>query len=261
MMMVALISMLQSYDDGPAKHNTQAAGAPGSSSNKCTSCHTGGSFGTVSIDFEFKDENDSVVTEYIPEKVYDVKVTVSASSGTPAAYGYQMVALDDENDDNAGDWSNQSSNSNVRTVSSRDYVEHKAPSATNEFTVSWTAPSSGLGDVTFYIGANAVDDNGQRTGDNAKLDKFTISELKSDTSDTIPEGVYQIQSSETIVSYPNPVRDQLHLNVSSNAIVVFNLNGDIVLRGSNQNVMDVSGLPSGLYIIRCENAIGQFLKL
>ena len=52
--------------------------------------------------------------------------------------------------------------------------------------------------------------------------------------------------------FPNPVSDQLHLkNISDGPIAIFSLDGREVLSFDvPQEVIDVSGLPSGIYFLR-----------
>ena len=80
---------------------------------------------------------------------------MSNSAGTPDGYGFSMICLD-ANDNNYNGWANASSNAQLSTSAGRNYVEHDGISSSNEFTVDWTAPSASTGDVTFYVGANAV---------------------------------------------------------------------------------------------------------
>ena len=46
--------LLTSNSSGPASNGNRATGAPGDAT-MCTSCHTGGSFGTVDIDLNVLD--------------------------------------------------------------------------------------------------------------------------------------------------------------------------------------------------------------
>ena len=98
--------------------------------------------GNVSIDFEMTNASGAVVDAYKPDSVYSVKISVNNSMGTPAGYGFQMICLDDANDDNISGWSNPSSNAQLSTSAGRNYVEHDGISSTNVFAVDWTAPET-----------------------------------------------------------------------------------------------------------------------
>ena len=53
-------------------------------------------------------------TEYIADSVYEIKITVSNSAGTPDGYGFSMICLD-ANDNNYNGWANASSNAQLST--------------------------------------------------------------------------------------------------------------------------------------------------
>ena len=174
------ITLLTSNASGPASNGNRATGAPGDGSNTCVSCHNGnGNFGNVSIDLSMTDQNGNLKSEYVPDSVYEIKVTVNNSMGSPAGYGFQMICLDSD-DDNYDGWDNPSSNAQLSTSASRDYVEHDGISSSNEFTVDWTAPSEGSGEITFYVGANAVNGTGGTDMDRAAIDNFSFDEKEEE---------------------------------------------------------------------------------
>lgn len=241
--------LIVSNSSGPAANNTRATGAPGDGGNTCVTCHNNsGSFGDVSISFELQNGSGSAVTEYKADSVYQVKVTVENSSGTPAGYGFQMICLDDENDDNYNGWANPSANAQLSTSASRNYVEHNAISSTNEFTVDWTAPEEGTGDVTFYIGGNAVNGANGTGGDRAAIDEFTISEAAPDTT---ANGIRDLNVAAWKV-FPNPVSDVLYLEALEvvPSLVIYNAQGQLVSSSDvHENSIDVSHLKTGFYTI------------
>lgn len=256
--------LFQSNASGPASNGNRATGAPGDGT-ACTTCHTGGAFGTISIDLSIKDTGGTEVTEYMPGATYDLTVTVNESMGSPSGYGFSMIGLFDSDDSNVGGWSNESSNAQLSTSAGRNYVEHDGASATNEFSVDWTAPSEGSGSVSFYIGANAVNLNGGNTEDNAALTSVSIAEMAGDTNDSIPAGI-----SEDIVSqlglFPNPAIGSVQLRGfdRGDAYSIWSANGELVSQDIIENTqIDVQDLPSGYYFIRKEatSAVLPFVKL
>lgn len=255
---VIAMTTLQSYNDGPATNLTQATNAPGSGNNKCTSCHGGGNFGTVEIDFQLITDSGNAVTEYVPGQVYTISAAVNHANGNPSGFGIQMVALDDANNATAGAWANPSANAKLVTLSSRNYFEQNAPSASNLFTGDWTAPAEGTGSVTFYMGANAVNGNGGTNGDNAVLDQVTFTEAVADTAN----GILNIELEQLSV-FPNPVMDILNVSGldQKDQLEIFSINGQRMMLGAeSNNSIDVSVLPTGIYILKTENKVARFLK-
>lgn len=53
----------------------------------------------------------------------------------------------------------------------------------------------------------------------------------------------------TIMAYPNPVKDALHLNLEADEITIYNLLGKQVLNAHNVQTINVSGLSNGIYIL------------
>ena len=145
--------------------NDARTGAPGESTCGTTSCHTGGGTandGSISLN-GLPDMLESGMT-------YNLSVRLTITDGSPQLGGFQMTALDGNND-KAGDFSNPGANVGVSgAANSREYAEHRnAKSFTSSslsYMVAWTAPSSlGTDEVTFYIAANFADGDGGRTGD------------------------------------------------------------------------------------------------
>jgi hypothetical protein len=256
---VVALTTLQSYKNGPAENNTQATNAPGSSANKCTSCHGGGSFGAVTVDFSMISDSGIAVTEYTPGATYTLNVRVNNASGTPAGFGLQAVALKDSDNNNAGDFTNPSANAQIMTLSGRKYFEHNNTSAANEFTCEWTAPAATSGAVTFYFGANAVNGNNATNGDNAVLTDVTFQEAVGDE----PDGIFEM-AFEKLSVFPNPAKDVINIEGISKrtAIEIYALNGTKVSETISDNgKVDITNLPSGLFIVKSGNKIARILKL
>ncbi len=104
----------------------------------------------------------------MPNTTYPITVTVTRTNSVPQLAGFQMVVLDDSNN-NAGTLSNPGPGSTIQTSGGRTYHEHNpAQPYTNNmatFTVDWTSPASGSGTITMYAAANLANDNGSNSGD------------------------------------------------------------------------------------------------
>ena len=150
--------------------NEGNTGAPGEGGNTCGFCHNGGGFGSVSGMLSVLDGSGSPVSAWEAGETYDLTLDISASNGTPSGYGFQLTALDASNNE-VGSLAAGSSNTKTATASAvggRTYAEHNGgASASPSFTVAWTAPAAGAGDVTFYFCGNAVNLNGASSADNA----------------------------------------------------------------------------------------------
>ncbi len=248
-------------------------GAPGDqvlsngSPRTCISCHGSSSSGIeVGLDIEILDGNGiSIATSgYTPGETYEVKVTIPTISGSPAAVAFQMVALNaalGESGPDISDWQPISSNVQVSAASNtgRTYVEQTAPSSSNEFRMSWTAPTDLEGEVTFYSCGNGVNLNGATSGDNAACNTLVISSDQTSLASDLQKNIQQVKV------FPNPVSDQVNINIfaktSGNySIQLLNTIGQQVYvrevnlsNGDNQQVIEMSNLSQGMYILRVSN--------
>lgn len=270
------ICLFQSNSSGRANAaGSGNTGAPGDASSTCITCH--GTSASIQVDLSIEATNaDGVgVTQYEPEATYTFKVTLDPQMGNPSAYGFQMLSLNaplDMNGDAINSWVNASSNANIVEISStnRTYVEHANPSATNEFTVDWVAPSQGSGVVTFYACGNGVNFNGSTSGDNADCATFVFEEA-------VVSGTQELASAIDISIAPNPARDFLQLKTNlaqSNTyqVEIYNLSGQLMQQqlntldaGVQDTRVPISNLTNGIYIIQVgngkETANLKFVKL
>lgn len=156
-----LTFLLLSFNDDPPN---DVAGAPPADGNTCANCHGGGSFdGGVSI--------SGLPATIEPNTSYTITVTVSNPDGNAAKAGFQLVALD-EDDDNAGNMSNASSGMGFDSSGDRIFAEHRGGqffNASNQasWNFTWTAPASISGSsISMYAVGNITNSNGSTGGDN-----------------------------------------------------------------------------------------------
>ena len=87
------------------------------------------------------------------------------------------------------------------------------------------------------------------------LDQLTI--LGAETA-TLP-----VQSNDITVSlYPNPVKDQLNVSSEStiNAVLIYSLQGQIMLETKETDLIDLQNLPAGVYQVLVQTAAGTVRK-
>lgn len=173
--LAAATLVLFSYDNGPAQHNTLVTGAPFNSSQNCSKCHKGGSFGGA-ISLRLLDATtNAAVTSYKPGKKYKFEIALSKTSSGNVKYGFQTVCVNSANA-NVSKWGAVPANTHKIRKSTRDYVEHSTPLTSGTITIPWTGPVAGTGSVTFYTGGNIVDGNNLTSGDQPVNTSLTISE-------------------------------------------------------------------------------------
>ena len=247
--------LLMNNSNGPGEEqDADRTGSP-LSSGACNvaGCHDDGVF-NPSVSIELLKDN-LPVDKYQPGETYDMKVTITASQGTPSGYGFQAVALS-SNDESAGAWSDIPAGMHSITLSNnRTYVEHTTPNTNNNtFECKWTAPQAGTGEVTFYTAGNAVNLDNDVTGDGAKTAQITFTEED-------PNSIKTEHQFFNFTIFPNPVQDVLNIEIGSRNSGEFDLqitdiNGKIVdmeriqlNEGQNEKKFNVNNLPIGFYLI------------
>lgn len=258
--LIGLSIVLSSSSQGRAfAANAGNTGAPGEST-VCGSCHAGGSFTSTTYQIELLDSQNNVVNSYIPGNVYTLRGSFTTPIGgiSPPRYGFQVVSLIGTNTAyNA--WSSPSANARVASASNgRSYAEHRGPSASNVYTVNWTAPTAGSGNVTFYSAANGVNRNSNTSGDNSFRNQITISE-------SISTGISNVESVSDFLLYPNPVKNVLYITGAPDfkgALSIIDQSGKVVLVApfnGPQLTLQMGDLSNGLYFVRAESTTGELL--
>ena len=256
---VALLGNKNGRASTPPGHGN--TGAPGDESFSngqpivCNSCHTASNI-TSSLAISVLNTSGDTVTQYVPGQQYTARVVVTAVTGNPQGYGFQMIALKDTGNTDLDGFSDMNPNNyKIVTVNStgRTYAEHDNVSTPNTFNVKWTAPATGTGSVTFYAAGNAVNKNGQNNGDGASFSNLKLTEgSSSSTKNPDAERI-------ALRVWPNPAESEAKMSVTlpeggAYRLAVFNLSGRLVWETSQQlpagdNLLDVpvAGWEAGVY--------------
>lgn len=183
------------------------SGAPGETS--CTACH-GGSTNTGSGTLEFHVGADST---YSPGQTYICNVKIMQTGLDK--FGFVNLALKNSNNTTIGTFDVMDSvNTRKYTLGGRNYFSHTPCGAdagsvgNNEWSYSWTAPSTDVGNITLYISALAANHNHATTGDFTYTKTITLRPLATSVAE-IPG----LLTSLTV--YPNPVSDFISLSYTN----------------------------------------------
>ena len=254
-----------------AAQNSGNTGAPGDANVTCGGCHATNSQVQISIDMSLTDENGAAIDqEYTPGSTYDLSVMINDEMGSPAVYGFQLLALKaalDVAGDETSDYTDISSNAQKSFAGNteRSYLEHKGASISNEFSAKWTAPETGSGPVSFYFCGNGADDSGNTQGDNIACSKIQLEEKKISSVNTIA-GVSEVRT------FPNPTTDHLTIEVTARDAVesqmtIMNLAGqqfenrNVELKtGVNAINLDLSNFNNGLYFLQFTTEKGMITR-
>ncbi len=158
---ILFLAFSGSHPTGPAGYT----GAPGD--GVCSQCH-----GSQSSSINGVITVNGLPATVSPNTTYNLTVTNTVTSGNPVRTGFQVVALNDANNANAGDMTNNSANSSLKTASGKEYFGHQPAvmfmgNTMVSWDVDWTSPATNM-DVTFYGVANFANGSGSG-GDRIKF--------------------------------------------------------------------------------------------
>ncbi len=151
-------------------------GAPGD--GNCNNCHTGNNVNN----FEGVLEIQGLPEEIIPNANYTIKVVAKKTGGDVVRAGFQMVILDDNNQ-NTGTFSNPGSNAVLKEDQGRNYFEHNPAQRFEDqeevsWTVDWMAPSEANTGINIY--ANSIFGNGSGSSGDLQMETTLSSVVVND---------------------------------------------------------------------------------
>lgn len=162
------------YSGGPPAGLTHAPGE-----GNCTQCHSGTLDTTSSNIANISLSGNFTGGGYIPDSTYTM--TLSYSQSGISKFGFELTCLTSTNV-MAGDFTKTSTATNKVTTTiggaTRQYMQHSGSgnsgSGSISWTFQWTAPSSNVDSVSYYVVINAANGNGGTSGDAIRAKKFKI---------------------------------------------------------------------------------------
>ena len=229
--------------------------SPLSGSSSCATCHNSGAF-SPSIKVQLLD-GENPVSVWEPEKTYTLSVAIEDADAAEG-YGFQAVLLAGDNDSNAGMFGTPSDGIQVTTLNEVDYAEHNTSSTDNVFTIDWTAPAAGLGDIRIYAAGNAANNNASTQGDQGVF--LTEPVVISEMGPSIAED--RLLRFDEISIFPNPTPAAINLRINNSragryTLDLFNAMGQ-KLQSQNVNLVqgiqthriDLTDQPQGVYFLQ-----------
>ncbi len=209
---------LNSFILKTAGMHPSSTGAPGelTCANAQTGCHS---------DANVTNDNSNIVntfaysaadSSYIPNQTYTI--ILKAKKAGIAKFGFGMVALQNSNTSNMGTWvvtdvARTHTITGTGSLSSRKYITHSTngtpafSAGLGQWSFQWTAPSSNVGNITFYYATNCTNNNNKSLGDQLFLSSFQIHPSKGTS-------ITEFINEENFKAVLNPVSHQLILHYS-----------------------------------------------
>jgi len=232
-------------------------GAPGE--QNCTFCHSGSTqAGTTENVFTVFDANNNPVTTYVLGESYTVNLALASN---PSKKGFQSTALSAANA-MAGDFSaGTTTQINTSTVSGgqRKYANHKNTSnssSTPLWSWTWTAPTTNVGDVTFYVASNKANGNNNDNGDVIYLSQHEISApstagIEENEFKSFFNASYNAEKNGVQLNFNSLKADRIYINIvdlSGKSVIARNVG--IAKIGINSEFVSLPNqLPKGYYVV------------
>ncbi len=234
-------------------------GAPGETT--CTGCHS-----TFPLNSGTGSLNVTDLSNWQPGQDYDLTVTVDDPDAS--RWGFSFTVLN-EAGDSVGTLSALDGNTQTASSGSRDYAKQTSSGTQSgttsqaSWTMRWTAPAAGTGNVTLYMAGNAANGNGATSGDHIYADSFSWAE---GTASPVPMPV--LAGAELGTNYPNPFNPRTTLvfelaRAQEVQLAIYSVDGRLVkqlvngYRAEGRHEMAWDGLdqsgravPSGTYLYR-----------
>jgi hypothetical protein len=173
---IAISGTMNQSGPGPGLTN-----APNESN--CTSCHSGSLVTSGSNWNNIRLNGGFTGGGYIPDSVYTIEITHKQTG--ISKFGFQVTPLIKSNNAPAGSISVSSNRvqryTSVVNNQTRQYAGHTSTGTSSVSTDSthwfftWTAPSSNVGDIVFYVVVNSTNSNNNQSGDQIFAKTFEIS--------------------------------------------------------------------------------------
>lgn len=158
--------ILFGYTSGPNQDRSGAPGSTGGSAGCGSGCHTG------NVNLNSGLSITGLPSSYYPGDTYSM--TVSINNPT-TKNGFQMSSLNSSNNQ-AGSFTSITG-TKIVTSNGRSIISHNTGSSTGSWTFDWTAPSTNVGDVSFYSCSVASNSNSSNGGDAVYTGNTTINAL------------------------------------------------------------------------------------
>lgn len=239
---IALAFMLMSYSSGSPGGKS---GSPGDMGATCTDCHIG-----TANSVEDWITTDIPASGYEPGETYTL--TLTGTHVGVGKFGFEVTAEDAQG-------------AKVGTLALADPIQTKFTNSNNAvthtsagntpsgdsktWTVDWTAPESGTGNVTFYAAFNAANGNGNNTGDIIYKSSHEVMEASGMSVEEL--------SFQALNIYPNPSSGPMNVELSESAdISILDMSGSLIYQvkaAEGTSSIDLSSFPTGTYFMNIRN--------
>lgn len=210
----------------------QFSGSPGDGNSNCTSCHAPGANhgGTPVL--------TGVPASYVPGQTYNLTLAINGSSRSK--FGFNITAERAAGNAKVGTWT---PGSGTQSRSDNGGLTHTAAgTSSSSWNLTWVAPATNQGNVTFYYSTIQANNASGNSGDQW-IGGNTVSTL----------GVADVELAKFNM-YPTQVENDLFIeleNADKAQLTVYSLSGATVRTAAinREDKVSLADLTTGMYVV------------
>ena len=238
-------------------YHLNAAGSPGGKTGApgdqtCTQCHSGTvQSGTGFQTVVLTNDMGQMVTNYIPGESYTVTVGMLTLN---AKNGFEIVALTPTNAQAGSVSITNATTTKTVTFGGKTRITHKSSgTSSNNWSFEWTAPTTNVGDVTFYLATNVSNSNNNDSGDAIRTSQHVIGSSAGIQENTAKVAInlgYAKTSNSLKIDLTSKLNGEAAINLVdlSGKSVQFEQLGKVATGNNMLSVKLNNQLPKGVYI-------------
>lgn len=196
---------------------------------------------------------DGGISNYVPGETYQIEVSISEPGIN--RFGYQLLAISDNDNMNAGEFiitDNQRTqivtNYADTSLADRQYLTYtydgtsEYSSGLGYWTAQWTAPSQDVGPITFYYATVSANNDGTDNGDVFYLNQLTLNSAATN--------VVELNKDFDFQAFPNPTSDYIQISSSYDNLSIYSVDGTLMKSlNYNQQGIDIQEFEVGTYFV------------
>lgn len=242
-LLVMVLPVFFIYFSFPSGSPGGKTGSIGDGGETCHGCHS--SFDVIAqanwIDSDIPDVG------YTPGETYTI--TATGTHDMVVNFGFELTA---END--VGDKSGTltvTDETRTKFTNNDQAITHTANGITpegnmNSWTMEWTAPNTGVGDIIFYAAFNAGNGADGNSGDQIYTSTLNVKQSTVGTGEDLLAKQLRV--------YPNPSTDFINLELPEGAnYKIIDAAGRLMMadeKSRSTERIDISGLQQGIYFVQ-----------
>ncbi|MBI1837425.1 MAG: hypothetical protein HYR91_09190 [Flavobacteriia bacterium] len=236
------------YPDGSGMGNVSGAPTDGN----CTGCHSGTAQSGASKNTLTVTSGLTPITSYVPGTTYNVALTMNPN---PTKKGFEAVVMTSTNAI-AGSIATITGGGVTITNSRAHHNSTSNTSSNSAWIWSWTAPSTNVGDVTFYVSSMVANGTGNQSGDVVYLSQHVIPASSAGVIEQVQNSNkfsagYSADQNAVVMDFSSLVAGNMFFNLvdmSGRSVFTYKM-GQSQIGANHEKIVLPEDLKNGIYVV------------